>query len=181
MSAIKFFAVDEEFGELSNFFLLKPPLVYRGRTYRTSEHLYQAMKFMYEGANEATLAHAERVRTARTPYMAKLLTKTRAEVHAQWPWQQRLLDQVDEAVASGARSDAQWQERKRDVMYEVLLAKFRGNAHCAAVLRATGDAVLEECSLHDAYWGTGRDGRGANWLGQLLMRVRDELAAEHEE
>jgi diaminohydroxyphosphoribosylaminopyrimidine deaminase/5-amino-6-(5-phosphoribosylamino)uracil reductase len=30
-------------------------------------------------------------------------------------------------------------------------------------------------SPHDAVWGVGRDGRGGNLLGKLLMELRDDL------
>ena len=38
-------------------------------------------------------------------------------------------------------------------------------------------AQLVEASPHDYFWGRGVDGSGANHLGMLLMRLRDELAA----
>lgn len=41
-------------------------------------------------------------------------------------------------------------------------------------------AQLVEASPHDYFWGRGVDGSGANHLGALLMRLRDELAAAGE-
>ena len=35
--------------------------------------------------------------------------------------------------------------------------------------------ALVEASPHDFFWGRGVDNSGANHLGMLLMRVRDEL------
>ena len=37
--------------------------------------------------------------------------------------------------------------------------------------------VIED-SPTDAVWGCGRDGTGGNLLGSLMMKLRDELAAE---
>jgi N-glycosidase YbiA len=41
---------------------------------------------------------------------------------------------------------------------------------------STGDALIVEHTTRDRYWDDGGDGSGANTLGRLLMRVRDELA-----
>jgi diaminohydroxyphosphoribosylaminopyrimidine deaminase/5-amino-6-(5-phosphoribosylamino)uracil reductase len=44
-----------------------------------------------------------------------------------------------------------------------------------------GGALLLEASPHDRYWGQGFDGTGSNALGELLMKVREELLREEEE
>jgi ribA/ribD-fused uncharacterized protein len=43
------------------------------------------------------------------------------------------------------------------------------------ILLATGDARIVKHTENDAYWGDGGDGSGENRLGQILMRVREEL------
>ena len=40
---------------------------------------------------------------------------------------------------------------------------------------AAGGLELVESSPHDFFWGRGYDGSGANMLGKLLMKVREEL------
>ena len=44
-------------------------------------------------------------------------------------------------------------------------------------LLGAGDARIVEHTANDAYWGDGGDGSGKNMLGQILMRVREELRA----
>lgn len=39
----------------------------------------------------------------------------------------------------------------------------------------TGDAVLIEHTNNDFHWADGGDGTGKNQLGEILMRVRNEL------
>jgi hypothetical protein len=71
-----------------------------------------------------------------------------------------------------------WESVKDQVMLDALRAKFTQHEDLKAILLGTGDAVLVEHTANDSYWGDGGDGSGKNRLGQLLMRVRDELRAE---
>ena len=73
-----------------------------------------------------------------------------------------------------------WQEVKRDVMLNTLRAKF-ADPGLRELLLATGDALLTEGNTwHDQYWGNctcpmHAAVEGSNWLGKLLMQVREEL------
>lgn len=67
-----------------------------------------------------------------------------------------------------------WEEIKDNDMYVLVKDKF-GNPELKAKLLATGDAELVEGNTWgDTYWGVCR-GVGQNKLGQILMRVREEL------
>jgi ribA/ribD-fused uncharacterized protein len=69
-----------------------------------------------------------------------------------------------------------WERIKDDVMYDALKAKFGQHPELAALLLGTGDAEIVEHTHNDSYWADGGDGSGKNMLGQLLMRLRGELA-----
>jgi ribA/ribD-fused uncharacterized protein len=73
---------------------------------------------------------------------------------------------------------ADFDSSKIDVMRAALRAKFTQHEDLRALLMDTGDARLIEASPHDSFWGEGRHRRGQNWLGQLLVELRDELRAE---
>ena len=60
-------------------------------------------------------------------------------------------------------------------MHEAVLAKFTQHDDLRAALLATGEATIVEHTRKDRYWGDGGDGTGKNVLGQILMRVREEL------
>jgi len=69
-------------------------------------------------------------------------------------------------------------------MFDVIRAKFSGD-EMAAKLLATGDTVLIEGNTHhDNFWGDCECGGaacqspGVNMLGEILMAVRSELAAD---
>jgi ribA/ribD-fused uncharacterized protein len=68
-----------------------------------------------------------------------------------------------------------WESIKVQVMTEAVLAKFSQHEDLRTLLLATDDALLVEHTDNDAYWGDGGDGSGKNMLGQVLMRVRDQL------
>lgn len=71
-----------------------------------------------------------------------------------------------------------WDQVKRQVMYECCLAKFLQHADLRKKLLDTGDEVLIEDSPIDWYWGCGADGTGKSVLGQVLMQIRTELQGE---
>ncbi len=58
-----------------------------------------------------------------------------------------------------------------------IVLQFAAHARPRRMLLATAAAALVEVSSHDYFWGHGVDGSGANHLGLLLMRLREELAA----
>ena len=62
-------------------------------------------------------------------------------------------------------------------MRRAVRAKFVQNRDLAELLLTTGTAELLEDSATDPFWGVGPNGRGENWLGRVLMEVREELAA----
>lgn len=75
-----------------------------------------------------------------------------------------------------------WDDRKVQVMREVLAAKFRGSNQLWVWLCETGDArLIEGNTWGDTFWGQvlSRGGWiGQNMLGLLLMELRAELRLE---
>lgn len=124
------------------------PIALDGDRWPTSEHYFQALKF-----KEAALR--KRIRHAKTPMLAARLGRSRS---------------------NPLRRD--WESVKVEVMTKAVRAKFTQYPDLREILLATGDAKLIEHTTNDSYWGDGGDGSGRNMLGRILMRVRDELAAE---
>merc|ERR1712216_215332 len=68
-------------------------------------------------------------------------------------------------------------------MYAVLQQKFLRGSNMAERLLLTGDAMLIEhncVSGRDMIWSDNSDGSGTNWLGLMLMLIRDELQGTSE-
>jgi len=73
-----------------------------------------------------------------------------------------------------------WENSKFTVMYELTKIKY-GNANLKLQekLIATHDEYIEETNhWGDTYWGI-CDGEGHNWLGYIIMQVRDEIISEN--
>jgi ribA/ribD-fused uncharacterized protein len=130
--------------------LYPAPIEFEGRTFPTSEHAYQFGK-------PAKPAVAEWIISAPKPHLVA------AAAHA--------------LLSFDIRSD--WAEIKVPRMREVLKVKFKQHPELAKQLLATGSVKLVEESMTDTFWGIGRNGKGKNMLGVLLMEVREWIRKEH--
>ena len=83
--------------------------------------------------------------------------------------------------------ESDWDQKKNDVMEQILRIKFTDNAEMKKMLLDSGNCVLAEAG-RDSHWAVGlsinRDDifdtkkwRGQNWLGKLLASIRLELSA----
>jgi predicted NAD-dependent protein-ADP-ribosyltransferase YbiA (DUF1768 family) len=59
--------------------------------------------------------------------------------------------------------------------------KCRTHPEVTQVLLDSGDIEIKEVSQYDYFWGSGRDLRGKNSYGKMLMGVRDKLREEQAE
>ena len=78
------------------------------------------------------------------------------------------------------RKRSDWQEVQTTVMTRAVYTQCRTYREIADNLLATGEEILVENSQFDYFWGCGRDRRGENHYGQVLMNVRAKLREEAE-
>lgn len=119
-----------------------------GLKWKTTEHFFQ-----YEKVIDWDRNLANRIREAHTPAEAKKLAR--------------------EMPLSAHPSVA----TKVNIMREALAAKFM-HSELRDKLLATGDDLIEEDAPWDSFWGTGKDGKGQNMMGKLLMELRKKLRDE---
>lgn len=143
---INFYGTSDESGCFSNFAAY--PLRIDGQIWPTSEHYFQAQKFL---DNE----HQNAIRSEKSPMIAARMGRDRKRP---------------------LRKD--WESVKVAVMRKAVLEKFRQHDDHRAILIATKDAKLVEHTTNDAFWGDGGDGSGKNMLGRILMEVREILRNE---
>lgn len=67
-----------------------------------------------------------------------------------------------------------WDERRLEVMKEVLLAKFTIPDLNIHLLTTGNEELVETNTWRDTFWGV-CNGKGENHLGKLLMEIRYEL------
>jgi ribA/ribD-fused uncharacterized protein len=79
------------------------------------------------------------------------------------------------ARANSDKRPPDWDSQKIPAMTEILRAKLSQHAEVRDILKATGDALIEEDSVEDAFWGRGADGKGENNLGRIWMELRSGL------
>ena len=119
-----------------------------GAEWPSVEHYYQAMKF--EDAE-----YREQIRNAAHPADAAKLGKSKKH---------------------GRRKD--WDSVRATYMTRGLYIKCKSYPPVAQALLDTGEKQLMESSQYDYYWGCGRDTRGHNTYGQVLMGIREKLQEE---
>jgi N-glycosidase YbiA len=141
---IKFYRTSDPFGEFSNFAAF--PIRLKGVVWPTTEHYFQAQKFVGS-------PHEETLRLADSPMTVAKMGRERSRP---------------------LRSD--WEAVKDDIMREAVFAKFAQHPSLLKLLLSTGDAEIIEHTKNDSYWGDGGDGSGRNMLGCILMEVRKSLS-----
>ncbi len=74
-----------------------------------------------------------------------------------------------------------WESVKVNIMTELVRLKFQQHPDLQEQLLQTGEAKLVEGNTwNDRFWGV-CGGVGKNWLGRILMQVREEIRAERAE
>ncbi len=134
---------------LSNFFPCT--LHVYGDKFKSSEAAYQ-YAFAAEHDNWDL---AEQIKTAKNAAEAKELSK------------QIPLGQIS----------SQWNDKKVDIMREILEEKFNQCQQFRQRLKETGKRPLVE-NTTSKFWARGHDGNGQNKLGVLLMELRDKMYSD---
>lgn len=151
--SIKFYQVKGKYGCFSNF--SNHQVSYDNLIFPTSEHFFQAMKFVDNDLRPYSKEHEllfNKIKDASSPTLAKKLGRTRTVP---------------------IRPD--WESQKFNIMCVILIHKFSQHQDCLEVLLGTGDLELIEHTSNDSVWADGGDGSGLNLLGKALMVARNYL------
>lgn len=132
------------------------PLSIFGMHVRSSEHLYQAMRFTHEAEIQ------REVLQAKSPMNSKQISR-------EWD----------------ALTRPDWMDIRVDAMRWALRTKLAQHvSRFGSLLKSTRTCAIVEWSRHDAFWGAGPVDKetvhGANVLGRLLTELREEFIKNEE-
>ncbi len=119
-----------------------------GLSWPSVEHYFQGMKFPKGD-------YQEQIRHAPTAKQAQKLGRSRFKK---------------------IRKD--WKEVREVIMTRGVYTQCRTHNELAQKLLNTQQKILVDNTQYDYFWGCGRDRRGENAFGKVLMSVRDKLRAE---
>jgi ribA/ribD-fused uncharacterized protein len=147
--------VAEPFGWLGNMAAF--PVTWKEKTYRTTEALFQVMRFEDEEVIEA-------IRSAKSPMTAKMVAKKHRSL------------MVAEPMGSSDIDNMRW----------VLRLKLEQHPQLKQELLDTGEEeIVEDCTKRPRgsglFWGAAfknSEWVGQNMLGHLWMELREEVKAE---
>lgn len=126
------------------------PFKLEGKEWPSVEHYFQAMKFETSAPD-----YAEKIRQASDAKKARKLGATRFK---------KLRDD--------------WKKIRRIMMTRAVYTKAKAYPKVEQALLESGQRKLVENSQYDYFWGCGRDRRGENIYGKVLMDVREKLLQE---
>jgi ribA/ribD-fused uncharacterized protein len=170
---IRFYDPKADYGEFSNFYIHKKPIIIDGEKYTTTETYFQAQKYADDvGKN---LEFMKLIKGQNTAGKAKALANPFKPGGRLFPWAKALKELREEYEDDIHFDPVKWDTIRDDVMLKALIAKFTQDEHCKKVLLSTGDYFLQEDTKRDAYWGSGGDSKHVGRLGELLMQVRFKL------
>ena len=136
---------EREFYPFSNFSSFQ--VEWRGRVWMTSEHAYQASKFM-----------------GRYPKLVEKVTNARSAHEA-----------FKIAMRNADKKLKNWSKISPKVMLDICRHKLEQNPYVKRKLLQAGDLHLVEDSPKDDFWGWGPNKDGRNELGKVWMKLRKEL------
>lgn len=145
-------------------------------------HPSEFMAALEPGGRELRFSHAEQYMMAgKSALFGDYETLSRI-MDAAHPRDQKELGRL----VRGFDADA-WNQHARAIVYRGNMAKFSWDTDLRDYLLATGDRHLVEGAWYDPVWGVALawdddrildsvNWKGTNWLGETLMRVRQDLA-----
>lgn len=158
---IGFYRPDNDYGCFSNWY--ESVFKYAGKSYCHVEQFMMYHKVMMFGREDL----GEQIMSTKDPHTCKKIAGQR-------------FPEFNQEI---------WEETCYHIVKRGIKAKFSQNEKILQILLDTGDALLAECSKVDKKWGIGLDIKdshcsvpsrwnGKNYLGRILMEVRDELSRE---
>ena len=157
-------------GCFSNYWSIPGGFYYREQWYPTSEHAFQAAKFIYTGASEKSLEYGKIISNINTANKSRLLGNQKTGGGYKWriDLNPTILTYKDVPLRPN------WDDIRVDIMYEIVKEKVLQSEFCWNELKSTGSTYIFQNSPGH-FWSCGLNHSGTNHLGRILMHLRNEL------
>lgn len=128
---------------------------------------FYACTIDYEGITYPTVEHAYQAAKTLDPKLRKKIAEIKSPAFAKKEGRQLPL-----------RDD--WDKIKVKVMFKLLCLKFKQKKFKELLLATKDEELIEGNYWRDTFWGV-HNGKGHNYLGRLLMRIRRQLTEQFTE
>jgi hypothetical protein len=130
---------------------------YAAYPFNLDENVWPTAEHYYQAMKFTDTAYQEKIRLAATPGQARKLGRTRLK-----------------------RIRRDWRKVKVAYMTRAIYTRCKTYPEQGRLL-SQSEVKLVENSQYDYFWGCGRDRRGNNHYGQVLMNVRNKLRQQSQE
>ena len=159
-SPIKYYSGSKVHKWLSNFHVAKP-FEYKGNEYTTVEHAFHAQKI------DPSMS-----KTIKDEYRSNLIVGGRYGLD---PRKAKKFGSSKNFKKNGYRLNPEWDDRRVQIMEDILTHYYNANPELKQKLLETGDAPLIHRGYRiDAFWGEKKDA-GENHHGHILMKLRSKF------
>jgi ribA/ribD-fused uncharacterized protein len=140
--------------------MTEPITAFRGRWTKLSN--YSSCVVFYEGHAYQSVEHAYQAQKSTDPAIQKAIRDCATPATAK-------------KLARSVLMREDWETVKIPIMRDLLREKFSQEPERTILLETDQAELVEGNWWGDAFWGQCPLGTGQNWLGKLLMEVRDDL------
>lgn len=157
--------LDNEYRVFSNY--SSYPVNIDGEEWPTSEHYYHSKKFSSEDNDDGTIWYKNIIKNCSTANKSKQLGNQKP-------------GRYGETTIINPKNDINESKSRRlifknRIMYRVVKEKINQHPEIKDILLNTENSVIREASPYDFYWSMGKNNTGKNMLGNIFMKIRDEL------
>lgn len=118
----------------------------------------------FEGQLYPTVEHAYQAAKSLDSQIRKIILNAKSPAEAK-------------KLGQGIKVRDDWNLVKVDIMRNLITEKFHNPFLCYRLVSTGNAQLIMENKWNDKFWGVCR-GTGENWLGKILMEVREEIKIE---
>jgi predicted NAD-dependent protein-ADP-ribosyltransferase YbiA (DUF1768 family)/hypoxanthine phosphoribosyltransferase len=161
---------------LSNFY--QTPIVYKGILYPTVEHAYLDQKYRTHLLSELSSSQIDELNEV---FKIKGMYRNDSDfsrIFRDGSSPAGVVKRISTIIKTWNMEVSDWENKMLRIMIELQFEKYNNNPFIKGKLLSTGNCyLLEGNTWNDTYWGFCNN-RGRNFLGRILMKVRDLLKGE---